>query len=162
MPSEVGREPPCGGSRPARAKGLSVQRGRHSGHTVWTQSQAHGGNHTGRRATGITTPSRGVDERAFKPREVWEGPVGTSDGCQPDSGKPTVRDERGACGNVNHGGIRNPLHNRKGVGRKLSTYRCARRISTRLSNLMAVKDEQERQGVIVRWRLKGAWRATAT
>jgi hypothetical protein len=32
---------------------------------------------------------------------------------------------------VNHGGIRNPLHNRKGAGRKLSTYRCARRISTR-------------------------------
>src|SRR5215510_3617811 len=111
--------------------GLSVRRGRYSGHTVWTQSQAHGGNLTGRRATGITTPSRGVYERAFKPREVWEGPVGTSDGCQPDSGNPTVRDERGACGNVNHGGIRHPLHNRKGVGRKLSTYRCARRISTR-------------------------------
>ena len=70
MPSEVGREPPCGGSRPAQAKGLSVRRGRHSGHTVWTQSQAHGGNLTGRRATGITTPSRGVYERAFEPREV--------------------------------------------------------------------------------------------
>src|SRR5215468_11703344 len=111
--------------------GLSVHRGRHSGHTVWTQSQAHGGNHTGRRATGITTPSRGGYERAFKPREVWEGPMGTSDGCQPDSGKPTVRDERGACGNVNHGGIRNPLHNRKGAGRKLSAYSCARRTSTR-------------------------------
>jgi hypothetical protein len=34
--------------------------------------------------------------------------------CQPDSGNPTVRDERGACGNVGHGGIRNPLHNPKG------------------------------------------------
>jgi len=35
-------------------------------------------------------------------------------GCQPDSGNPTVRDERGACGNVNHGGTRNPLHLPKG------------------------------------------------
>jgi hypothetical protein len=30
---------------------------------------------------------------------------------------------------VNQGRIRNPLDNRKGAGRKLSTYRCARRIS---------------------------------
>src|SRR5262249_15999194 len=29
-------------------------------------------------------------------------------GCQPDSGKPTVRDERGACGNVSYGGTRHP------------------------------------------------------
>ena len=35
-------------------------------------------------------------------------------GRQPDSGNPTVRDERGACGNVNYGGIRNPLHSPKG------------------------------------------------
>jgi hypothetical protein len=35
-------------------------------------------------------------------------------GCQPDLGNPTVRDERGACGNVNYGGIRNPLHIPKG------------------------------------------------
>src|SRR5712691_8681539 len=48
---------------------------------------------------------------------------------EPDSGKPTVRDRRGACGTVNHGGTRHPLHNRKGADRKLSTYRCARRIS---------------------------------
>src|SRR5262245_20477586 len=34
-------------------------------------------------------------------------------GCQPDSGKPTVRDERGAYGNVSYGGIRNPLHTLK-------------------------------------------------
>ena len=34
--------------------------------------------------------------------------------CQPASGNPTVRDERGACGNVSHGGIRNPLHKPKG------------------------------------------------
>jgi len=35
-------------------------------------------------------------------------------GCQPDSGNPTVRDERGACGNVGYGGTRNPLHIPKG------------------------------------------------
>ena len=33
--------------------------------------------------------------------------------CQPDSGNPTVRDERGAYGNVSYGGIRNPLHTLK-------------------------------------------------
>ena len=33
--------------------------------------------------------------------------------CQPDSGNPTVRDERGAYGNVSYGGIRNPLHKLK-------------------------------------------------
>jgi len=27
---------------------------------------------------------------------------------------PTVRDERGACGNVGYGGTRNPLHKPKG------------------------------------------------
>ncbi len=37
-----------------------------------------------------------------------EGPAGKCLCCQPDSGKPTVRDERGACGNVSYGGIRNP------------------------------------------------------
>ena len=34
--------------------------------------------------------------------------------CQPDSGNPTVRDERGAYGNVSDGGTRNPLHTPKG------------------------------------------------
>ncbi len=33
----------------------------------------------------------------------------------PDSGNPTVRDERGACGNVSHGGIRTHGINRKGA-----------------------------------------------
>jgi hypothetical protein len=136
MPSEVVMASPWGGEHPSRAKGRSVRRGRPRGHPVWTQSQAHGGNLTGRRAKGITTPSRGVYERAFEPRAVWEGPLGTSDGCPPDAGNPTARDERGACGNVNHGGMRNPLHNRKGAGRKLSTYRGARRISTRLTSMV--------------------------
>ena len=34
--------------------------------------------------------------------------------CQPGSGNPTVRDERGACGNVSYGGTRYPLHIPKG------------------------------------------------
>ena len=50
-------------------------------------------------------------------------------GPEPDSGNPTVRDRRGACGNVNQGETRNPLHNRKGADRKLFTYRCAHCIS---------------------------------
>jgi hypothetical protein len=45
---------------------------------------------------------------------------------EPDSGNPTVRDRRGALGNVVYGGIRNPSHNRKSACRKLSTYGCAR------------------------------------
>ena len=57
--------------------------------------------------------------------------------CQPDSGNPTVRDERGAYGNVDQGGTRNPRHNRKGACRKLSAYRCARRISTRERGMSA-------------------------
>ena len=59
---------------------------------------------TGRRAGGITRYPRGVYERAFKPRDVGEGPPGTGCCCQPDSGNPTVRDERGAYGNVGYGG----------------------------------------------------------
>ena len=39
---------------------------------------------------------------------------------EPDSGKPTVRDRRGAYGNVGYDGARNPSHNRKSVNRKLS------------------------------------------
>ncbi len=82
--------------------------------TVWTQSQGNGVNLKGRRAGGITRHPRGAYGRAFTLREVWEGPPGTCCCCQPDSGNPTVRDERGAYGNVNQGGIRNPLHIPKG------------------------------------------------
>ena len=38
---------------------------------------------------------------------------------EPDSGKPTVRDRRGAYGNVGYDGAMNPSHNRKSVNRKL-------------------------------------------
>src|SRR5712691_12235999 len=54
---------------------------------------------------------RGVCECALKLPRVWEGCAAIIlhiTGCQPDSGKPTVRDERGACGNVGYGRTRNP------------------------------------------------------
>ncbi len=54
-----------------------------------------GENLTGCRAGGITTHPRGVYGRAFELRDAWEGPPGICCCCQPDSGKPTVRDERG-------------------------------------------------------------------
>ena len=49
---------------------------------------------------------RGVCGRALKLPFVREGCVTKEPeitGRQPDSGKPTVRDERGACGNVGYG-----------------------------------------------------------
>ncbi len=50
--------------------------------------------------------TRRVFGRALKLPFVWDGhmmnkPMIT--GRHPDSGKPTVRDERGACGNVGYG-----------------------------------------------------------
>ena len=55
----------------------------------------NGDNLTRCRAGGITTHPRGVYGRAFKLRDVGEGPAGTCCCRQPDSGNPTVRDERG-------------------------------------------------------------------
>ena len=49
---------------------------------------------------------RGVCELALKFRCDWKGPIGKIENDQdrqPDSGNPTVRDEKGACGNVVHG-----------------------------------------------------------
>ena len=48
----------------------------------------------------------GVCGRALKLASVGEGfamKESMITGCQPDSGKPTVRDDRGACGNVGYG-----------------------------------------------------------
>ncbi len=47
-----------------------------------------------------TTVVRGVCGRALKLQSNWEGTFGKCYCCQPDSGNPTVRDERGACGNT--------------------------------------------------------------
>ena len=41
-------------------------------------------------------------------------PTGLGSLFKANAANPTVRDERGACGNVSHGGTRNPLHKPKG------------------------------------------------
>ena len=71
-------------------------------------------NLTGCRADNQTIHSRGVCGRALKFRYEWEGFSGKCYCRQPDSGNPTVRDERGAYGNVGYGGARNPSHRPKG------------------------------------------------
>jgi hypothetical protein len=55
------------------------------------------------RARRITSHEGGVCERALKLRRVVGRSSWKSCCCQPDSGNPTVRDERGACGNVGDG-----------------------------------------------------------
>src|SRR6266699_295924 len=54
-----------------------------------------------------TIVGRGVWESALKLRPVWKATVGRPR-SEPDWGKPTVRDRRGACGNVDQGGTRTP------------------------------------------------------
>ena len=60
---------------------------------------------------------RGVCAPALELPLAWEGPHPArwraEPRSEPDSGNPTVRDRRGALRNVTHGGIRNPLRNRK-------------------------------------------------
>jgi hypothetical protein len=71
-------------------------------------------NLNGCRVDDQTIYSRGECGRALKLQGKWEGSSGKCRCCQPDSGNPTVRDERGAYGNVGDGGTRNPLHVPKG------------------------------------------------
>jgi len=54
--------------------------------------------------------------RALEFLVAWEGSLGICCRRQPDSGKPTVRDEMGAYGNVSYGGTGNPPHIPKGCG----------------------------------------------
>ena len=53
------------------------------------------------------TMARGVCEAALELHPVREGDHGEPR-SEPDWGNPTVRDRRGACGNVDHGGTRPP------------------------------------------------------
>ena len=88
--------------------------------------------------TGVRRPLIIGNEPMSKPQRVGVyasqrlslAPCGKTHGgkprSEPDSGKPTVRDRRGAYGNVGYGGTRNPPHNRKGACRSLSTYSRAR------------------------------------
>jgi len=73
-----------------------------------------------------TVPWRGEGERATSASpdtgRAVSGKWRAEPRPEPDSGKPTVRDRRGACRNVNHGGTRHPLDNRKGtLGSKYSS-----------------------------------------
>ena len=52
---------------------------------------------------GATASVRGGCAPALELRPMWEGAVGKSQGRQPDSGNPTVRDERGGLGKRGHG-----------------------------------------------------------
>jgi len=82
------------------------------------------------RGCGQTMRARGVCAPALELPLAWEGPHPArwraEPRSEPDSGNPTVRDRRGALGNVVYGGIRIPPHNRKSACRKLSTSGCAR------------------------------------
>ena len=95
MPSEGVLDTSLSWVTPSSGKGaLGKWRAPYRQHRL--DSEPGCGDHlAGRRAGGITRYLRGVYERAFKPREIGEGPLGTGCCCQPDSGNPTVRDERG-------------------------------------------------------------------
>ena len=70
---------------------------------------------------------------------TWEGPRKIGQGFKPDSGNLTVRDYRGASGNVSHGGTVIPSCNRKsGNGTPPPTAGRARFLSqSRPSGLMS-------------------------
>ena len=55
-----------------------------------------------------TSACRGVGESALKLRAFGEGDRRIRPRSAPDWGHPAVRDRRGACGNVDHGGTRHP------------------------------------------------------
>jgi len=109
MPSEVMRDITLRRVSPASGEeALGKWRAPYRKHCLDSEP-GNSGSLNGCRARGITMWPRGVCRRVLEPRAAWEGPLGKSCCCQPDSGKPTVRDERGAHGDVDYGGIRNPL-----------------------------------------------------
>jgi hypothetical protein len=109
MPSEVMRDITLRRVTPASGEeALGKWRAPYRNHCLDSEPGSSDNLH-GCRAGGITMRPRGVCRRVLEPRAAWEGPLGKSCCCQPDSGKPTVRDERGAHGDVDYGGIRNPL-----------------------------------------------------
>jgi hypothetical protein len=57
--------------------------------------------------------ARVYTNQRLSPSIPWEGPWKIGQGFKPDSGNLTVRDYRGASGNVRHGGNVNPFRNRK-------------------------------------------------
>jgi hypothetical protein len=67
------------------------------------QNRANPGPEGTSRAAEQTTPARGGCAPALEFRLRWEGTAGTSQGRQPDSGNPTVRDENGGLGKRGYG-----------------------------------------------------------
>ena len=65
------------------------------------------------RGCGQTKGRWGVRAPALKPHLVWEGPWKKAKASNRTMGNPAVRHYRGAAGNVSHGGIVNPVCNRK-------------------------------------------------
>ena len=55
-----------------------------------------------------TAMGRGVGGSALELHPGREGDHRGRPGPEPDGGKPPVRERRGACGNVDHGGTRTP------------------------------------------------------
>ncbi len=89
---------------------------------------------------------RGECGRALKLPYVREGCVMKEPmitGRQPDSGNPTVRDERGACENVNYGEGYTGTYSGNAETAKPLAYGCARRISTRRIVQNYSPDERE-------------------
>jgi hypothetical protein len=83
-----------------QAKRLSVRSGRRVKHCLGSDPGETVATTHSRRAWDITVVVRGVCAWALEPRSLSEGSRGTCCDRQPDSGNPTVRDERGARGNV--------------------------------------------------------------
>jgi len=102
----------------ALALGNTQARQRGSGHSVVPRAHLISGRRTGvicrcesGRGGRQTMRFRAVCGPALKVSVPWEGlpPAnGAEPRPEPDSGNPTVRDRRGACGNANYGGTVNP------------------------------------------------------
>jgi hypothetical protein len=75
---------------------------------TWRLRRQRGGRTQSRRSTDagggarlwVNHGYRGACEPALNPRRRWEDPRKKGQGFKPDSGNPTVRDYRGASGNV--------------------------------------------------------------
>ncbi len=132
------------------------QRG--SGHSAVPEAQhasrLRAGSHAGLRAgrgSRQTTRIRGVRAPALELQPAWEGPDSeewhAEPRSEPDSGNPTVRDRRGALGDVTHGEPRNPTRNRKsGLGHSSSTGARAQDLSRQPHVRFDERDVETEQG----------------
>ena len=109
-------EGPVGTPRDWQVSRVQVTRGYHRCRTPWL-------------GWAQTVARRVYADHGLKPVQREEGAQRSSCGFEPDSGNPTVRDHREALGNVDDGGSRLPLRNRKGGCRSLPSYSAARPVS---------------------------------